>query len=150
MKINKIVAYIVKSGKNLLLSCLPLILGALTWLGVGSFTLSSSAHALTPILAESNPIDQIEQVFGPGTDDQIEGKVKQDIGTVQRNLGRASGQVEGAAKQVKGQAEQSLGQAKNKVDRDLNTVQRRSDKAASKLDEASDNVVDAVKDFFGQ
>ncbi|MDY7015779.1 MAG: CsbD family protein [Cyanobacteriota bacterium] len=146
MKIRKIAGYVARGGKKLLLSCLPLVLGALTWLGIG-ISAAPTAHALTPTLAESNPI---EEAFGSGTGEQIEGKVKQDIGTVQRNLGQASGQIEGAAKQVQGRAEQDIGRVKNKVERDINEVQRRSDNAASELDDASDNVVDAVKDFFGQ
>ncbi|MDY6780995.1 MAG: CsbD family protein [Cyanobacteriota bacterium] len=148
MKLSKIANYIAKGGKKLVLSCLPLMLGVLTGLGVGTFA-PPAAHASNPLLAD-NPIEAIEDAFGPGTGEQIEGKVKKDIGTVQRNLGKASGQIEGAAKQVKGSAEQGIGQVKNKVDRDIDTVQRNSDKAASELDDASDNVVDAVKDFFGQ
>ena len=72
-----------------------------------------------------------------GVKDQVEGKVKQDIGTVQRNLGKATGQTEGALKQAKGKVKQDIGTTKNKLDN-----------AGDKVEDTSESLIDSVKDFF--
>lgn len=144
---------IVQLAQKIIPVCLAVLTLALGWIGVGqNAILAANAFGLNPSLtvAESNPVDEIEDVFGPGTADRVEGKAKEGIGTIQRNVGKLSGQVEGTAKQVQGRAEQNFGRVKNKIDRNINSAQRRSENAASELDNASDNLVDAVKDMFGQ
>lgn len=72
-----------------------------------------------------------------GVSDQVEGKVKEDIGTVQRNVGKVTGQAQGALKQAQGKAQKDIGTVKNKLD-----------DAGDKAEDASESFVDTVKDFF--
>lgn len=113
-----------------------------TLTGTGTFFNSTPpAQALTVkqtpfILADSNPVDE---VFGSGTSDQIQGKAKEDIGTVERNLGKAKEEVKGAAKQAQGRAEQDTGRVKN-----------RTEDAGSDLEDAAENLGNAIKSLFGE
>ncbi len=83
--------------------------------------------------------DQLDQVAGQGTSDQIQGKVKQDIGTVKRELGQVAGQVEGVANQVEGRAQQDIGR-----------VAEAGDKAENALEDTAGNIMDSVKELFGE
>ncbi|MGH2416663.1 MAG: CsbD family protein, partial [Microcystaceae cyanobacterium] len=69
----------------------------------------------------------------------LKGKAQEDIGTVKQNLGKVQGQTEEVDEQIKGRAQQDIGE-----------VKRSSEEAGSDLDNASENVVDAIKHFFGQ
>ncbi len=81
----------------------------------------------------------VDDVLGEGTTNKIEGKTKRDIGTVEQAIKETQAEAEGSLKQAQGKAQQDLGE-----------LQNRGSKAGSDLDDASDNIVDAVKDFFGQ
>ncbi|MGF1491234.1 MAG: CsbD family protein [Microcoleaceae cyanobacterium] len=95
------------------------------------------------VLAETNPVDQ---VFGEGTTDQIQGKVKKDIGTTQRAASEAQGNLEEAANKVKGAAQQVEGRAQQ----DIGRTQGRAEDAASELQDAGNDIGDAFKNLFGQ
>ncbi|MEQ9552099.1 MAG: CsbD family protein [Coleofasciculus sp. G3-WIS-01] len=132
----------IKNTRQVVMKLLPalfcVVLVALTWTGT-FFNAMPTAHALTVkttpfILADSNPVDQ---VFGSGTSDQIQGKAKEDIGTVERNVGKAKEDVKGAAKQAQGRAQQDTGRLKN-----------RAEDAGSDMEEASQNLGDAIKSLF--
>jgi uncharacterized protein YjbJ (UPF0337 family) len=127
-------------AKKILSVLLSMALVALTWTGT-LFNAMPTAQALnvktTPfILADSNPVDE---VFGSGTSDQIQGKAKEDIGTMERNMGKAKEDIKGAAKQAQGRAEQDTGRVKN-----------RAEDAGSDMEKASDNLGDAIKSLFGE
>ncbi|NJK37168.1 MAG: hypothetical protein HC920_04995 [Oscillatoriales cyanobacterium SM2_3_0] len=124
-----------------------LVAGLLMWTGIFSGTVLNvqAAPLQLPLefLAEANPIDQ---TFGAGTIDQIQGKVKKDIGTTQKagsdlrgSMQNAAGQLEGTSKQLQGQAEQGLGKLKGQAE-----------DAGKDLENASENVGEAIKNFFGQ
>ncbi|MEQ9671989.1 CsbD family protein [Coleofasciculus sp. G2-EDA-02] len=134
----------IKNTRKVVMKLLPalfsLVLVTLTWTGA-FFNATPKAQALTVkttpfILADSNPVDQ---VFGSGTSDQIQGKAKEDIGTVERNVGKAKEDVKGSAKQAQGRAEQDTGRLKN-----------RAEDAGSDMEEASQNLGDAIKSLFGE
>ena len=118
-----------------LLLAVTLFLGTLIYT-VSSAYASTQTQSSTMVAMESNAVDD---ALGSGTTDQIEGKAKKDLGTVQKNLSDdLEDKVKGTAKQVKGRAKQDIGKTKNRLQ-----------EAGSDIEDASDNVVDAVKDFFG-
>lgn len=99
----------------------------------------SPAQAITGdilIAAKSNPINE---VFGAGTTDKIQGKAEQDIGTVQKNVGQVQEKAEGTVKELKGRSKQDIGEVKNRLE-----------KAGSKLEDASESAVDSVKSLIGE
>ncbi|MEQ9232647.1 CsbD family protein [Coleofasciculus sp. E2-BRE-01] len=127
-------------AKKILSVLLSMALVALTWTGT-LFNAMPTAQALTVkttpfIVADSNPVDE---VFGSGTSDQIQGKAKEDIGTMELNMGKAKEDIKGAAKQAQGRAEQDTGRVKN-----------RAEDAGSDMEKASDNLGDAIKSLFGE
>ncbi|MDY7021806.1 MAG: CsbD family protein [Cyanobacteriota bacterium] len=115
-------------------------------LGVFSTVSTAQAATLSPssvILAEANPVDQ---VFGAGTTDQVQGKVKKDIGTVEKAASNVKGQMQEAASNVEGAAQQAEGRAQQ----DIGRVKGRAEDAGSELEDASNDVGDAFKSLFGQ
>ena len=88
-------------------------------------------------IAMSRAVDELDQVVGEGTSDQIEGKVQRDIGTVERNVGKVTGQVEGAAKQVEG-----------KVKSDIGRTQAATENARDNAENTAEGFIDSVKDLF--
>ena len=88
------------------------------------------------IAMESNPINE---VFGAGTTDKIEGKAEQDIGTIQKNVGQVKENTKGTVKQIKGRAKQDIGETKNRLEQ-----------AGSNLEDASESALDSVKSLFGK
>lgn len=115
---------------------------------LGGLSTSLTAQAATlnfssSILAEANPVDQ---VFGEGTTDQIQGKAKKDIGTVEKAVSNAKGQVQEAASNIEGATQQVEGRAQQ----DIGRVKGRTEDAGSELEDASNDIGDAFKSFFGQ
>ncbi|NOK70984.1 MAG: putative conserved protein YjbJ, UPF0337 family [Chloroflexi bacterium AL-N10] len=96
----------------------------------------SSSYLPTIVAMDSNPVDD---VFGSGTTDKIQGKAQKDIGTVQKNMGKAKEEAKGTFEQSKGRAKQDIGEVKGRLD-----------EAGSDLEEASGNAFDAVKSLFGK
>jgi uncharacterized protein YjbJ (UPF0337 family) len=108
------------------------------WIGV-TINFVSTAQAMTRdslIAMESNPINE---VFGAGTTDKIEGKAEQDIGTIQKNVGQVKKNTEGTIKQIEGRAKQDTGEVKNRLE-----------KASSNLEDASESAIDSVKSLLGK
>ncbi|ACB49528.1 unknown [Crocosphaera subtropica ATCC 51142] len=126
-KINRVLA--------VLLLVSGLFLGTLTCNVPSSYAISQNNSSVM-IAMDS---DVVDDALGSGTTDKIEGKVQKDVGTVEKKFGDdLEDNIEGTTKQVKGRAKQDIGRTKNAIE-----------EAGSKVEETSDNVVDAVKDFFG-
>ncbi|GEM_PF-1892658 len=104
-----------------------------SFLPVNAVNLNSSSSILA---ANSSMVDD---VLGEGTTNKVEGMARQGMGTAEQNMKEAQAQAEGSLKQAQGKAQENVGD-----------IQRQSSEAGSDLERASDNVVDAVKDFFGQ
>lgn len=104
-----------------------------SFLPVNAINLNGASSVLA---ANSSMVDDM---VGDGTTNKIEGKVRQGVGSAEQSLKEAQAEAEGALKQAQGKAQENVGD-----------LQRKTDAASSDLDRASDNVVDAVKDFFGQ
>jgi uncharacterized protein YjbJ (UPF0337 family) len=81
----------------------------------------------------------VDNVLGEGTANKVEGKARQAVGAAEKNMKEAQAKTEGSLKQAQGKAQENVGD-----------IQRQSSEANSDLERTSDNVVDAVKDFFGQ
>lgn len=115
-----------------------LLIITVIWIGI-TINFVSTAQAMTTdslIAMESNPINE---VFGAGTTDKIEGKAEQDIGTIQKNLGQVQKNTEGTIKQIEGRAKQDTGEVKNRLEQ-----------AGSNLEDASESAIDSVKSLFGK
>jgi uncharacterized protein YjbJ (UPF0337 family) len=130
-----------------------------------------NAFIITPLPAHANSLHSVQALIGfdaEGTLDQVQGKVKQDIGTVQRKAGEITGQTEGALNQAKGKAQQDIGtvqrkagemtgqaegalnQAQGKAQQDIGEAKNRLENASDNAEEASENMLDSVKSLFGQ
>lgn len=130
-----------------------------------------NAFIITPLPAHANSLYSVQGLIGfdaEGTLDQVQGKVKQDIGTVQRKAGEMTGQTEGALNQAKGKAQQDIGtvqqkageitgqaegalnQAKGKAQQGVGEAKNRLENASDNAEEASENMLDSVKNLFGQ
>ncbi|MEB3279198.1 MAG: CsbD family protein [Lyngbya sp.] len=96
-----------------------------------------SLNSSSSILATNSSM--VDNVLGGGTTNTIEGQARQKMGAAQQTMKEAQAKAEGTLKQAQGKAQENVGD-----------IQRQSREAQSDLDRASDNVVDAVKDFFGQ
>ncbi|WP_413164495.1 hypothetical protein ACL6C3_01045 [Capilliphycus salinus ALCB114379] len=105
---------------------------SVSFLPAQALSLNSSA-----VLATNSSM--VDNVLGDGTSNQIEGKARQGMGAAEQTLKEAQAQTEGTLKQAQGKAQENFGE-----------MQGKSSEAGSDLERASDNVVDAVKDFFGQ
>jgi|GEM_PF-6427208 uncharacterized protein YjbJ (UPF0337 family) len=134
-----------------------------------------NAFIITPLPAHADSLNSIQALIGfdapntmEGTLDQIQGKAQQNLGTAQRKAGEMTGQTEGALNQAKGKAQQNLGtvqrkagemtgqtegalnQAKGKAQQGVGEVKNRLDNASDNAEEASENMLDSVKNLFGQ
>lgn len=143
MKPRKLFKKVVRARQFFILSVCFLVALAFSWTGVTT-SLRTTAFAISlnekpSLVALESDDNAVDQMFGAGTTEKAKGKVDETVGKVERNVGKATGQTEGAAKEAKGKAEQSLGEARNRLD-----------EAESDVEEASDNLLDAVKDLFGQ
>jgi uncharacterized protein YjbJ (UPF0337 family) len=105
-----------------------------------------NAFIITPLPAHADSLNSIQALIGfdapntmEGTLDQIQGKAQQNLGTAQRKAGEMTGQTEGALNQAKGKAQQGVGEVKNRLDN-----------ASDNAEEASENMLDSVKNLFGQ
>jgi len=88
---------------------------------------------------------KVKQSLGSATNQadglgkQIQGKVQQDVGRSQRAVDTSTSQVQGAARQVQGKAQRNIGKTQDAID-----------KAGDRLEDTNRGVVGAVKDFFGK
>ncbi len=118
----------------------------LIWIGVITDTSSAQVQAYNSFDSQSTVLlamdsddmmNPIEQVFGDGTTDKIEGKVQKDIGATQRTFGNTPATVQGTVKQAKGNAKQGIGEVKNRLD-----------DAGDSVEDAGENLFDAAKNLF--
>ena len=77
---------------------------------------------------------ELDSKTSAGTGDELEGKVKKNVGKVQRQLGDS---VEGTARQVEGQVQESASKARQGAE-DL----------AEDAQEKAGGIVDSIKNFF--
>ena len=100
-------------------------------------------------------------VSGVGVRDQVEGAAKQVQGRAQQDLGRTKNAIDNAGNQAQGRAKVDLARTKgalnqtkarveSKAKQDAARTQSQIEQAGARADQAGNNVVDAVKDFFGR
>lgn len=162
MKIVKTLnSLLANKNKFLLLSC-AFLAATFTWINV-------FAISIPPAIADDNiAAEAVDQVFGEGTSDKIEGKAQEDIGTAKKKAGEMSGQTDGAIDQIQGKAKEDIGtvkrniaemtgqtegtidQAQGQAKQAMGEAKNRLDKAGDDAQEASGNIVDSVKDLFGR
>lgn len=125
--------------RRFLLVCGTLLAFALTWGNglVSSTSLVAKAATLdrVPYVLATDSNNPLENIFGSGTKEKVEGKAQEDIGRVKRGVGEVTGQGEGVIEQAKGKAKQTKGEAENVLE-----------KAGSNLKRTTERVSDAVKD----
>lgn len=142
MKLQKIFKKVVRARQFFILSLCFLVSLTFSWTGITTslrttaFATSLNEKSALVALESDNAVDEM---FGAGTTEKAKGKMDEAAGKTQRNVGKVTGQAEGAAREAKGKAEQNIGEARNRLD-----------EAESDVEEASDNLLDAVKDLFGE
>ncbi|MGF1488614.1 MAG: CsbD family protein [Prochloraceae cyanobacterium] len=145
MKTANILVNLLKNKQKIFLLSCTLLAVTFAWVKVFIISIpTASATTLqtpSPILAvEDNAgAKAVDNVFGEGTSDKIEGKAKEDLGTVKKNVGQTRQEVEGSIEQAQGKTEQAMGEAKNRLE-----------DAGEDAKQASGNIVEGVKDLFGK
>lgn len=134
---NKTKLQIVKHYCLSIFSCILLV--GTVFFGVGF-------NAAQPAVA--SPIDGYSQVIAAnpirGVGDQMEGEAEQALGKAQQRFGDGSTQLDGAGKEVEGLAKQAKGNVKQGIEK----TKSAADQASDKVEQKSENLLDAVKDFF--
>jgi uncharacterized protein YjbJ (UPF0337 family) len=77
---------------------------------------------------------ELDSKTSAGTGNELEGKIKKNVGKAQRQLGDSS---KGTARQLEGQAQESAGKA-----------QRGAENLAANAQEKAGGFVESIKDFF--
>lgn len=139
MKRDRSVMNFLQKAYQLAITLVCLVALTLGWQGILTLsTPSAMARGNDMVQYErQNAQEQIDQAFGSGTSDRVEGQLEQTYGKAQRQMGKASGQLEGASRQAEGQAKEGIGRAKSAIDR-----------AGSEVQDQGESLIDNVKDFF--
>lgn len=121
--------------------CLGFLLIPVSAASAATLNFSPQAIAVAESIeeAEAQAQETLDDTFGAGTSDQVEGQIEQATGAVQQKAGELTGQVQGAVKQVQGKAKEDIGQ-----------VKEATEEASSEVKETSEGIVDKVKGFFKQ
>ena len=125
--------FAISLGIKLLGLALAIYCLAIVPFGGGAIAAPESAASIEMARAA----DQLDEMVGEGTSDQLQGKVQQDIGTVKREVGKVAGQVEGATDQVKGRAKEDIGR-----------IEAVADNAEGTVEEVAEGLLDSIKGVF--
>ena len=150
-----------KTIERFLLKACLLLVASLIYIG-GWTILNLPAQAVSlnhnSLILAVEPAEVVDNIFGEGTADKIQGKTQKDIGTVERNVDQITDQAEGALKQAQGKAQKDIGtvernvgkmtdqadttlqgtlkQAQGKAQQDIGTVERNVSKVTGQAEGA--------------
>ncbi|ELR98109.1 hypothetical protein [Gloeocapsa sp. PCC 73106] len=85
-----------------------------------------------------------------GLKNQLEGRAQQDIGRTQSALDDAGNQVEKTLNRTANKADAMGKQVQGRAQQDIGRTQDALQDTGNKVQDAPGNVLDTVKDFFGQ
>lgn len=145
MNATNILVNLRKNKQKIFLWSCTLLAVTFAWVKVFIISIPTASattlQSFSPIVAveDNAAAEAVDNVFGEGTSDKIEGKAKEDLGTVKKNVGQTQREIEGSIEQAQGKTQQAMGEAKNRLDN-----------ASEDAKQASGNIVEGVKDLFGK